>query len=100
MSVMASQITSLMIVCSNVYSGADQRKHQSSASLAFVQEFTGEAATRKIFPFDDVIMNGKVFMVALEMNCHADCIIIRGIQNSEAYDVGTSVFHCNRFYIL
>ena len=31
----ASQITSLAIVCSDVYSGADQRKHQSSASLAF-----------------------------------------------------------------
>ena len=32
----ASQITSLAIVYSVVYSGADQRKHQSSASLAFV----------------------------------------------------------------
>ena len=32
---MASQITSLTIVCSTVYSGADQRKHQSSAWLAF-----------------------------------------------------------------
>ena len=36
MSVMASQITSLTIVYSTVYSGADQRKHQSSVSLAFV----------------------------------------------------------------
>ena len=33
----ASQITSLTIVYSIVYSGADQRKLQSSASLAFVQ---------------------------------------------------------------
>ena len=33
----ASQITSLTVVYSIVYSGADQRKHQSSASLAFVQ---------------------------------------------------------------
>ena len=33
---MASQITSLTVVYSIVYSGADQRKHQSSASLAFV----------------------------------------------------------------
>ena len=33
---MASQITSLTIVYSTVYSDADQRKHQSSASLAFV----------------------------------------------------------------
>ena len=37
MSTIASQITSLTIVYSTVYSGADQRKHQSSASLAFVQ---------------------------------------------------------------
>ena len=37
MGVMASQIISLMIVYSTVYSGADQRKHQSSVSLAFVQ---------------------------------------------------------------
>ena len=33
----ASQITSLTVVYSIVYSGADQRKHQSSASLAFVR---------------------------------------------------------------
>ena len=36
-SALASQITSLTIVYSSVYSGADQRKHQSSASLAFVR---------------------------------------------------------------
>ena len=35
MSSIASQITSLTIVYSTGYSGADQRKHQSSASLAF-----------------------------------------------------------------
>ena len=34
---MASQITSLTIVYSTVYSASDQRKHQSSASLAFVR---------------------------------------------------------------
>ena len=37
MDAMASQITSLTIVYSTVYSGADQRKQQSSASLAFVR---------------------------------------------------------------
>ena len=36
MGAIASQITSLTIVYSTVYSNADQRKHQSSASLAFV----------------------------------------------------------------
>ena len=36
MSTMAFQITSLPIVYSTVYSGTDQRKYQSSESLAFV----------------------------------------------------------------
>ena len=43
MGAIASQIASLMIVYSTVYSDADQRKHQSSASLAFMcGEFTGD----------------------------------------------------------
>ena len=62
---MASQITSLTIVYSSVYSGADQRKHQSSASLAFVRGIHHSPVTsphkgpvtRKMFPFCDVIMN-------------------------------------------
>ena len=37
MGAMVSQITSLTIVYSTVYSGADQRKHQRSVSLAFVR---------------------------------------------------------------
>ena len=63
-SAMASRITSLTIVHSRVYSGADQRKHQSSASPAFVRgidrwpvnsPYKGPV-TRKMFPFDDIIM--------------------------------------------
>ena len=38
----ASKITSLTIVYSAVYWGADQRKHQSSTSLALCGEFTGD----------------------------------------------------------
>ena len=61
---MASQITSLIIAYSTVYSGADQRKHQSSAPLAFVWGIHRWPVnsphkwpvTRKMFPFDDVIM--------------------------------------------
>ena len=64
MGAMASQITSLTIVYSTVCSGADQRKHQSSASLAFVRGIHRWPVnsphkwpvTRKIFSFDDVIM--------------------------------------------
>ena len=37
MGLMASQITSLTIVYLTVHSGGDQRKHQNSASLAFVR---------------------------------------------------------------
>ena len=64
MGAIASQITSLTIVYSTIHSGADQRKHQSSASLAFVREIHRSPVnsphkwpvTRKVFPFDDVIM--------------------------------------------
>ena len=67
MGAIASQITSLTIVYSIVYSDADQRKHQSSASLAFVQGIHRGTVnsphkwpvTRKMFPFDDVIMCGN-----------------------------------------
>ena len=61
----ASQITSLTIVYSTVYSDADKRKHQSSAVLAFVRGIhpgPGNSphkwpVTRKLFPFGDVIMD-------------------------------------------
>ena len=60
----ASQIISLTIVYSTVYSDADHRKHQRSASLAFVRGISRGPVnsphkwpvTRKIIPFDDVIM--------------------------------------------
>ena len=46
MTTMVSQITSLTIVYSTVYSDADQRKHQSSVSLAFVTG-TGEFSAQR-----------------------------------------------------
>ena len=65
MGAMASQITSLTIGYSTVSSGADQGKHQNSASLDFVWGIHRWPvnsphkwpATRKMFPFDDVIMH-------------------------------------------
>ena len=62
MDVMASQITSLTIVNLTLYSGAGQRKHQSSASLAFVRGMHRGPVnsphkwlvTREMFPFDDI----------------------------------------------
>ena len=64
MGTIVSQITSPTTVYSVVYSDADQRKHQSSASLAFVRGIHRGPVnsphkwpvTRKMFPFDDVIM--------------------------------------------
>ena len=64
MGAIASQITSLTSVYSTVYSAADQSKHQSSTSLAFVWGIHRGPVnsphkwpvTRKMFPFDDVIM--------------------------------------------
>ena len=41
MNAMVSQITGILIVCSTVSWGPDQRKHQSSMSLAFVRGIDG-----------------------------------------------------------
>ena len=65
MGAMASQITRLTIVYPTIYSCADQRKHQSSASLAFVRGIHRWSVnsphkwpvTRKMFSFGDVIMH-------------------------------------------
>ena len=64
MGAVASQFTSLTIVLSVVYLDTDERKHQSSAPLAFVRGIHRRPVksphkwpvTRKMFPFDDVIM--------------------------------------------
>ena len=65
MNLMASQITSVATFYSTFQSGADQRKHPSSASLSFMRGIHRGPVnsphkgpvTRKMFPFDDVIMN-------------------------------------------
>ena len=72
---MVSQITSLTIVYSTVYSGTDQIQHQSSASLAFVRGIHRwpvnsphkGSVTRKMFPFGDVIMTTKT-------HCYPKCL--------------------------
>ena len=65
MSAMASQITSLTIVYTQPFiQGTDQSKYQRSASLAFVRGIHRRPVnsphkwpvTRKMFPFDDVII--------------------------------------------
>ena len=93
-STMASQITSGTIVYLTVYSGADQRKYQSSVSLAFVRGIHRwpvnsphkGPVTRKIFLFDDVIMrSGHITMLQRYMRKHEHvetCLIQFGTKNS------------------
>ena len=73
MGAIATQITSLTNVYSTVYSGGDQSKHQSSASLALVWGFHRwpvnsphkGPVTRKMFSFDDAIMSGSTMIIVL-----------------------------------
>ena len=77
MSPIVSQITSLAIVYSTVYSVADQRRHQSSAPQAFVTVIHRGPVnsphkgpvTRKMFPFDDVIMT-SIFSMFYRKTLH------------------------------
>ena len=71
MNAMATEITSLTIVYSTVYAGTDQRK----ASPAFVRGIHRwpvisphkGSVTRKMFPFDDVIMQfDNLFRITLK----------------------------------
>ena len=84
---MASQITSLTIVYAAVYSGADQRKQRSSASLAIVRgihrgpvnSLHKWPVTRKMFPFDDVIMVDQNWpdMASRQQMIHNNVILMR-----------------------
>ena len=79
MGAIASEFTGLKIVYSSVYSDADQRKHQSSASLAFVRGIHRGPVnsphkwpvTRKMFPFDYVIMKlmYQLILYLLNIQC-------------------------------
>ena len=84
----ASQITSLTIVYSIVYSDADQGKHQISASLAFVRGIHRGpvnsppkwSVTRKTFPFDDVIMKWVIrwhcYFMFQDFNTKPSCMLL------------------------
>ena len=86
MGAIASQITSLTIVYSTVYSDADQSKHQSTASLAFVRGIHRGPVnsphkwlvTRKMFPFDDVIMENIMIKTIVSQLCiiNDSCVIV------------------------
>ena len=79
MGTMASQIISLTIVYSIVYSGADQSKHKSFASLDFVRGIHRWSVhsphkgpvTRKMLAFDDVMMKKIYFLKHTQVASYA-----------------------------
>ena len=107
MGAMASQITSLTIGYSTVYSDADQRKHQSSASPAFVRGIQRGPVnsppkwpvTRKMFPFHDVIKrtfvslnldeltywNGHPYLTTIESLYHDMIDNVIGVSQTKFY---------------
>ena len=103
MGAMASQITSLAIVYSTVYSDADQRKQQSSASLPFVREIHRwpvnsphkGPVTRKMFPFDDVIMSS--LLVATDIYICHDSAVVMVLHRLHCYNFSALFFSILRY---
>ena len=96
MSMMASQITSISIVYSTLCSNADQIKHQSSSmTLAIVRGIHRwlvnsphkGPVTRKIFPFDDVIMTLLLYN-SIPWRCLFHCPIRCFIETSQSGEIG------------
>ena len=83
MSEMAYQIIGVSIIYSTACSGASQRKHYSSTSLAFVGGIHrwpvssphNGPVTRKMFPFDDVIMFFSDSSHLLPVNAFASILL-------------------------
>ena len=115
MSMMAFKITSLVIVYSTIYSGANQRKHQSSASLAYVRGIHQWPVnsphkwpvTRKMFPFDDVIMASDardgIFQLIWSIPCLLMLLKLPGHQQEWSWlysiDNMKGLMHCELVFI-
>ena len=93
MSSIACQITSVSVIYSTVYSGADQRKHQSSVSRALVREIHRwpvnsqhkASVTRKMFLLNDVIMPTRTELIPLAVDQHADALALYSLQDLSQY---------------
>ena len=98
MGTMAPQITSLAIVYSTVYKSADQRKHQSSASLAFVRRIHRwpvnsphkGPVTLKMFSFDDVIIKGTMLRQLHLLNHSTKCTEIKNTYDEKLTQNGSN----------
>ena len=105
MGAMASQITSVSIVYSTVCPGIDQRKHQSSASLAFVRGIHRGPVnsphkgpvTRKMFPFDDVIMISAAPMIFGQVADDCDYSCMGRCDEEPGWD--TKFCHCDELCV-
>ena len=90
MGAIESLISSVSIVCLTVCSGVDHRKHQSSASLDFVRRIRRwpvysphkGPVTRKMFPFDDIIMHLPSLMYSSWSSYKSTCIVLTRIGTS------------------
>ena len=70
---MASQITSHTIVYSTMHSGTDQRKHQSSASLAYVRGIhmvAGEFPAQMASNAENVCIHDVIMTLADNVNSY------------------------------
>ena len=76
MGVMASQITGISIVCSTVCSDADQRKHQNSASLAFVR---GIHRWRVNSPHKRPVTRKRFHLMTSSCGRHFRCIFLQTV---------------------
>ena len=82
MTTMASQITSLMVVYATVYSDADQRKHQSSTSLAFVWGIHRD----RWIPRTKRQLRGKCFHLMTSSCGNLQPFLLYGIRKSRIYE--------------
>ena len=105
---MASQITSLTIVYSTVYSGTDQRNIKAPRHWPLCREFTDDwwiphkwPVTRKMFAFDDVIMTVYDMVNLLIGHTHVNQIMSRSREfqrNREVLDMFKRGFDCMIFH--
>ena len=106
MGTVASRITSLAIVYSTVYSDTDKRKHLSSASLAFVRGIHRGPVnyphkwpvTRKMFPFDDVIMEWPISITFPWFILVDTCFVIATKSMFCIHFFPTFIYHRNNLF--
>ena len=102
----ASQTTSLSVVYSSVYSDADQRKHQNRWPVNSPHKWP---VTRKMFPFDDVIMTITIlrpgfdswelqYFISIYFHFYKQCY--RTISTSESFNRSQNASNLHQFATL